>query len=88
MQLLIVILLICVACAYLAFKWLPKTHKQNLTAWMINNVPQLNGVLSMPNNACSDGCSSCGGCQQAAVKNESTNQMKIIRVFPNSSTLN
>jgi hypothetical protein len=88
MQLLIVILLICGACAYLVFKWLPKQHKQNLTAWAIKKIPQLNGILNTPFNACSDGCSSCGACEQPAVKNNVAGQIKIIRIFPNSSTLN
>lgn len=88
MQLFIVILLICTACAYLIFKWLPKQHKQNLSSRLIKKIPQLNGILSMSNNACSDGCSTCGACEQPATKNNVTGQIKIIRIFPNSSTLN
>ncbi len=88
MQLLIVILLICGAGAYLVFKWLPKPIKQNLTAWLMKKIPRLNGILNMSNNACSSGCSTCGACEQTAVKNTDLNQIKIIRIFPNSSTLN
>jgi hypothetical protein len=88
MQLLIVILLICGACAYLVFKWLPKQLKQNLYAWIIKKVPPLNSILNMPNNACSEGCSSCGACEQPTLKNNATNQSKFIQIYPNSSTLN
>lgn len=87
MQLFIVILLICGAGAYLIFKWLPKQHKQNLTTWLIKKIPQLNGILSMSNGACSDGCSTCGACEQPAKKNNVAGQIKIINIFPNSSTL-
>lgn len=88
MQLLIVILLICGACAYLVIKWLPKQLKQILYACLVKKIPQLNGILNMSNNACSSGCSTCGTCEQPAVKNNGARQNKIIRIFPNSSTLN
>ena len=88
MQILIVILLICGACTYLVFKWLPKPYKQNLTVWMIKKIPQLNGILNMPNNACSGGCSSCGACEPSALTDKAGAQIKIIRIFPKSSPLN
>lgn len=88
MQLIIVTLLIGVSSAYLLFKWLPKKQKQYLRTWLIKKAPQLDGVLNMTNNKCSDGCSSCGGCEQPMEKINTIEKMKIIRIFPNSSSLN
>lgn len=88
MQLFIVTLLIFGSSAYLLFKWLPKKHKQKLSAWLIKKSPQLDGVLNMPSDGCSGGCSSCGACEQAPIKNSTNDEIKIIRIVPNLSRLN
>lgn len=88
MQLFISILMICSASSYLVLKWLPKKHKRNLYTWLIKKTPQLSAMLNIPERECSDGCSSCGTCEQVAIKNSADLQIKIIQIFPNSSTLN
>ena len=88
MQLFIVTLLISLSSIYILFKWLPKKQKQYLMTWSIKKVPQLERVLNMTNNRCSDGCSSCGACEQPIEKKNANENIKIIRIFPNSSSLN
>ena len=88
MQLCIVVLLICGSCAYLLLKWLPTSRKQKLSAWLIRKVPQFNGVLSMPGDGCSGGCSSCGACEPTPMQNKTNKEIKIIRIVPNISRLN
>jgi hypothetical protein len=88
MQLLIVSLLIFSASAYLSLTWLPNRVKKILFVRLIKMAPRLNGVLNISSDGCSGGCSSCGACEQPAAAKKGNEQMKIIRIFPNSSTLN
>ena len=88
MQSFIVALLIFGSCAYLVFKWLPKNHKQKLTARLVKIAPKLSEALPIPNDGCSGGCSSCGACEQPSIKNNANDGIKIIRIVPNFSRLN
>lgn len=84
MQIFIVIMMICAAAAYLILKYLPANSRKLL----MKKIPELTKLLKVPTGDCSGGCSSCGACAETSTKKNTDRQVKVIKVFSNSSRMN